>query len=561
MSDLDDDLLALAGADSESDVDMLDVPLKRPRTDTSGRKRARTSSDDEAGEQDDEEPEEDQEDEDDYEPQELLTTRSVAEDEGSDEDEPVAELVNPYPLEGKYRDEADRDLLLEMDEIEREQTLFERSQEMDRYNEKKYLQQRMKQQRLQGVEKKTRSSNRTIEKSSTKTDKLSELRKQREKKSRRAATDDYKDDEEDEEEEDVPEDDDQYDPEDMKGYGDEDVVWGSGKSRFKPKSFKKAAARHINNIRVGRSFLQKYLYYRDFAEVVENTFGKINVGVDRRTRRPIYRAVQIDQVVSHPHKQYKLAGNRTDIYLLVSQNKNQRKEFPLNIFSDNDITDEEFERYLTELAKTNEQAPYVDEVNEKAEQLHKLMSSGLTSKDIDEMVERKKELSGGIRSYDAVYQKSKVMDELRVARQENDTSKVKELLEKLKHLEAVLYKENERLSQSSSTSMSKVNERNRKLNLTNIRKAEVKSSVLRKTADAVDGDPFSRLKTTTRIFYQDMVNEENQKALQDARANFDALMAEKNEREAQIASSTYRVLGYFDKLISQVDVDFVPVGI
>lgn len=560
MSDLDDDLLALAGADSESDVDMLDVPLKRTRVDTSGRKRARTSSDDEAGE-DDEEPDEEQEDEDDYEPQENLTTRSAPDDEASDDDEPEDELVNPYPLEGKYRDEADRDLLLDMDEIEREQTLFERSQEMDRYNEKKYLQQRMKQQRQQGVEKKTRSSNRNIEKSSTKTsklDKLSELRKQREKKSRRAEADDYQDDEEEEEE---PEEDDQYDPDDIKGYGDEDVVWGSGKSRFKPKSFEKATARHINNIRVGRSFLQKYLYYRDFAEVVENTFGKINVGVDRRTRRPIYRAVQIDQVVSHPHKQYKLAENRTDIYLLVSQNKNQRKEFPLNIFSDNDITDEEFERYLAELAKTNEQAPYVDEVNEKAEQLHKLMSSGLTSKDIDEMVERKKELSGGIRSYDAVYQKSKVMDELRVAKQENDTSKVKELSEKLKQLEAVLYKENERLSQSSSASMSKVNERNRKLNLTNIRKAEVKSSVLRKTADAVDGDPFSRLKTTTRIFYQDMVNEENQKALQDARANFDALMAEKNEREAQIASSTYRVLGYFDKLISQVDVDFVPVDI
>lgn len=565
MSDLDDDLLALAGVDSGSDGDMLDVPLKRARTDNTGRKRAKTSADGEVKAEDDDDDDEEEEDEEDYEPQEHPRVDAQSDDGVSDEDEPEDDLVNPYPLEGKYRDEADRELLLEMDEIEREQTLFERSQEMDRFNEKKYLQQRMKQQKQQGVEKKTRSSSRNIEISSSKSskvDKLSELRKQREKKSRRAERDDYEDEEEEEEEDqEEEEDDDQYDPEDIKGYGDEGVVWGSGKSRFRPKSFEKATVRHINNIRIGRSFLGKYLYYRDFADAIEKTFGKINVGMDRRTRRPIYRAAQIDQVVTHPHKQYKLGNNRTDIYLLVSQNRNQKKEFPLNVFSDNDITEEEYERYLAELAKTNEQAPYIDEVNEKAEQLHKLMNSGLTSKDIDEMVERKKELSGGIRSYDAVYQKSKVMDELRVARQENDTKKVKELLAKLKTLEDVLYKEVERSSQSSSTSMSKVNERNRKLNLTNIRKAEVKSSVLRKTADAVDGDPFSRLKTTTRIFYQDMVNEENQKALQDARDNFDALMAEKNEREAQIASSTYRVLGYFDKLISQVDVDFVPVNI
>lgn len=558
MSDLDDDLLALAGADSGSDNDMLDVPLKRPRSDSSARKRTKTSSGDDDSDDDNEDDNDDEnEDEgDDYEPQDRPVALTGLDMSDSDDEDAQDSLVNPYPLEGKYKDEADRELLLDMDEIEREQTLFDRSQEMDRYNEKKYLQQRMKQQKHQGTEKKTRSSARNLDKSSSRTsklDKLSELRKQREKKSRRVEADDYEEDEE--------EDDDQYDPEDIKGYGDEDVVWGSGKSRFKPKSFEKASVRHINSIRIGRSFLGKYLYYRDFANVIEKTFGKINVGMDRRTRRPIYRAAQIDQVVSHAHKQYKIGGTKTDLYLVVSQNKNQKKEFPLNVFSDNDITEEEYERYLAELAKTNEQAPYVDEVNEKAEQLHKLMNSGLTSEDIDEMVQRKKEMDGGIRSYDAVYQKSKVMDELRVARQENDTSKVKVLLEKLKKLEAVLYKENERSSQSSSASMSKVNERNRKLNLTNIRKAEVKSSVLRKTGETIDGDPFSRLKTTTRIFYQDMVNEENQKALQDARANFDTLMAEKNEREAQIASSTYRVLGHFDKLIAQIDVDFIPTNI
>ena len=41
-------------------------------------------------------------------------------------------MIDPYPLEGKYKDEADREALDNMDEMEREQILFERMQEMDK---------------------------------------------------------------------------------------------------------------------------------------------------------------------------------------------------------------------------------------------------------------------------------------------------------------------------------------------------------------------------------------------------------------------------------------------
>lgn len=555
MSDLDDDLLALAGADSGSENDMLDVPLKRTRSDTNIRK-AKTSSDDEDAEEeaDDDDMDFGEQEAEEQEDEEEDNEADAVEDEAEEEEE--HDLINPYPLEGKYRDEADREQLLDMDEIEREQTLFERSQEMDRYNEKKYLQQRLKQQKLQGVSKKTRSSSRqvgTTQAKTSKLDKLSELRKQREQKSKKgSAAYEYEEDEDDEEEEE------EDDRDDDSAYGDSEVVWGSGKSKFKPKSFVRATVVDINRIRVGRGFLMKYLYYRNFADTVAKTFGKINVGMDRKTRTPIYRAVQIDEVVNHPAKQYRVGDGKTDIYLLVSQNRTQTKEFPITVFSDGDITAEEFERYAVEVGKTNEDVPYVDDVNEKAEQLHALMNSGLSNKDIDEMVSKKQKLQKGMRAYDAVYQKSKVRDELRVARQEGNTGRVKELLERLNQLEKILYKDNERASQSSSSSMSKVNERNRKLNLTNIRKAEVASSILRKTTDVVEGDPFSRLKTTTRIFYQDLVNEENVKALQDAKANYDNILAQKSEQEAKIASSTYRVLGNFDKLVAQVDVDFVP---
>lgn len=555
MSDLEDDLLALAGGDSGSEAEMLDVPLKRTRPDESGRKRAKTASDEDeedAGDDDDEEEEADED---------FAESNDVDMDvDDEDDEEQEEELKNPYPLEGKYKDEEDRQLLLDMDEIEREQTLFERSQEMDRYNEKAYLQQRLKQQKLQNVEKKTRSSSRKTVATgakSSKLDKLSELRKQREQKSRRsAAADDYEDEEEEEEDEDEEEEQDDFE----EGYGDDnEVVWGSGKSRFKSRSLERATCSDINKVRVGRSFLSKYLYYRKFEDVIVKTFGKINVGVDRRTRRPMYRVVQIEEAINRPQKQYKLGDTKTDLYLLVSQNKNQTKEFPISVFSDGDILPDEFDRYVQELAKTNEDLPYADDVNDKAQQLHELMNSGLSNQDIDEMVSKKKQMLSGIRSYDAVYQKSRVKDELKVAKQEGDVARIKELTNRLHKLEGILHKDNERSSHSSLNDMSKVNERNRKLNQTNIRKAELKSSHLKKSTEADDGDPFSRLKTTTRIYYEELINEENKKALQDAQANYDIMIAEKNEQEAKIASSTYRVLGNFDKLIALVDVDYVPV--
>lgn len=548
---MDDDLLALAGADSGSDEDV--NVAKRAGADEGSRKRLKTGSS-----EDEDEDEEEGGDNDDDEDEEDFDEEAGGDDDGDaddskiydEEEEEEEELTNPYPLEGKYKDEEDRERLLDMDEIEREQTLFDRSQEMDRYNEKIYLRQRLKQ--AQGTEKKTRTSSRQAAQGarSSKLDKLSELRKQRERKSRKAAADDYDDEEEEEEEEEEIEEDDE------EAYGDEEVVWGSGKSKFRPRSFEKASAAHINKIKIGRSFLSKYLYYRNFGEAVAKSFGKINVGVDRRTRRPMYRVVQIEEVVTYPQKQYLVGETRTDMYLLVSQNRQQQKEFPFTVFSDGDIFPEEFERYLQELGKTNEDPPYVDDVNDKAEELHRLMNSGLTNQDIDEMISRKQRMKNGMRAYDAVYEKSKAMDEIRVAKQEGNVEKVKELSARVREMEDILVRDNERASKSSLTSMSKVNERNRKLNQTNVRKAELKS--MKKGSESIEGDAFSRLKTNARVFYKDIANEENQKALQDARANYDTMIAEKNEIEAKIATSTYREMGVFDKMIAQVDVNIVP---
>ena len=113
MSDLEDDLLALAGGDDyESDAasnasKRSNLEYESDEDDTVLAKRRKVGS--EAGDYKDD-------DDDD--------------DDNEAESEEELELVNPYPLEGKYRDEQDREELEAMDEIKREEILFERSQEM-----------------------------------------------------------------------------------------------------------------------------------------------------------------------------------------------------------------------------------------------------------------------------------------------------------------------------------------------------------------------------------------------------------------------------------------------
>ncbi|WEJ95201.1 RNA polymerase-associated protein rtf1 [Yamadazyma tenuis] len=527
MSDLDDDLLALAGV-SDSEEEAISTRKKRVHDE---------SFDDSEGDDVDDNGDDDDD-----------------EDEGDDD-----ELINPYPLENKYKDESDRDRLLGMDEITREELLFERSQEMERFNEKKFLQDRAKQQKQElsrtknkKSQAKTRSSKRAKPTGTARGDKLSELRKQRERKKRR---DDYSDDEEDEE------DDDDLDEEldnladAASDYEEGAVVWGT-KSK-KTRSYARAQYEDVNKLLVGRTFLHTYYFYNGFEDVILDCYGRINLGFDKKTRQPMYRMVKITDVQHIPEKKYKMPNFEGDLYLAVSQNKKQTKLFPVSAFSDSPITQGEFERYVKELEKNAEEIEYLEDVNEKHEQINGLVSKALTDHDINDMIHRKQSTSKTLNGYDAVYQKAALMDKLKIAQQQNNGAAVATLARQLKQLENLLIDSAHKSTGSKQLdSMSKVNERNRKLNVENIRKAEIKSSIIRKTASKDQGDPFQRLKTVTRVFYQDIINSENEKAKIDAQLNYKKLLDEKNAIEQKIATSSYRVLGVMDTMIRDIDFDF-----
>jgi hypothetical protein len=105
--------------------------------------------------------------------------REISPDEGA---AAIAAFTNPYPLEGTYKDEEDRERLLGMTEIEREQVLFSRAEEMQRFKEKRDLAALVKQRSKDQPRRSGREGQLRSEKAG-KRGELSELVKRREEKS------------------------------------------------------------------------------------------------------------------------------------------------------------------------------------------------------------------------------------------------------------------------------------------------------------------------------------------------------------------------------------------
>lgn len=104
--------------------------------------------------------------------------------EGSPEDEDNFE--HSYPLEGKYKDEADRERLLGMTEVERESVLFARAEEIQRYKEKEKLAAYIRQQQAKDQPRRSGREGQLRSEKAGKRDELSELKKRREEKSNAA---------------------------------------------------------------------------------------------------------------------------------------------------------------------------------------------------------------------------------------------------------------------------------------------------------------------------------------------------------------------------------------
>lgn len=530
MSDIDEDLLALAGVGNETEDDK-DITSKRAKDDSFSSKKRRIMDENEESENDG------------YDP--------GMKDSNSDEDEEE----NPFPLEGKYKSEQDRKYLDSLPEMERETLIFERSQLMQKYKERKVLKERARsireqqQKRKWGQEVKLRSSTRsthTTGHSDLKTSKLNELKRQRAKKSGDydySEEEDYKDDAYEEE-------DDDYDPYYKKNDSeveDDSVKWAEEDLD------RKIGLNDFNKIKIGRSFVAKFCFYPDFNELIKGCYGRVNVSVDKHNGNPVYRMVRIEKVFLQ--KPYNLGKFYTNQYFGVTQGKD-RKVFQMNFFSDGAITQSEYERYMKSLEKSDASQPSVHILNNKSKELNEFVSQPLTSQLTDQIVRNRMIFNKKLSGTNAVLEKSVLKDKLQYAKDRNSEKDVAKYSYQLKNLEKRLssYEKYHENDHTGTKKLDALTSKNRRVNLDKIRSTEVHKRVDPMDFDA-KSDPFSRLKTRTKIYYQEVQQEENEKAKEQAKQKqFQQDNATQEKKEKELLLAKFRRLGGIEEIVSTLNI-------
>jgi len=206
---------------------------------------------------------------------------------GSDEDDHNEPSL--YPLEGKYKDHADKEHLQAMTEIDREAVLAERMAQIEREQQDRHLRNLLKSRnaadRAKGAAAAAASTRKSLRTKSapkqtqeaTKRGKLDELRRNREERKATGR---------------------------RSSFGDEDAsrrLLSDGEEDFTPevpaKEERPIELADINLCRLGRTSLSKHLDYPDFENVAIDVFVRVTM-FDKESNRNVYRMAQIKGTAS-----------------------------------------------------------------------------------------------------------------------------------------------------------------------------------------------------------------------------------------------------------------------
>ncbi|SNX87493.1 related to RTF1 - subunit of the RNA polymerase II-associated Paf1 complex [Melanopsichium pennsylvanicum] len=151
--------------------------------------------------------------------------------------------------------------------------------------------------------------------------------------------------------------------------------------------------------RVTRDLIESRLYAPRWRQVIAGSFFRFSWGerttADGRGEETIYRIHQVLDVVEKPGKFYDLSldksGKWCNVYL-VFEHAGQECEAKITMLSRGEFSESERERWMAFLKGRKQRIPSKAEVIRKGEELDKFFSSPLTEADIGKILETKKRL-------------------------------------------------------------------------------------------------------------------------------------------------------------------------
>ncbi|KAF7292729.1 Plus3 domain-containing protein [Mycena indigotica] len=464
------------------------------------------------------------------------TADSDAEPESEDDDDArgssrprnanTSEEGDKYPLEGKYIDEADREELLGKTEIEREQILAARLDEVERIRDRKHLD-KLRQQQIAGVvgtsadedrgSGAARRTARSLPKDHTKDRSLTAL------KAKRKAKDEKKRDPSSPRPR-------SHSPDDMDMSSDEEKAEADNDTRPERRERDTLdgpmTLEALKRITVKRDDLAKHSSSPFFEQIIDVGCAIV---LDPRAANPYIDCVKSEVLFpflqSHPNftisteivpspKPYEMErlGRKVtmnDAFEL--KHGSAEKVWAMSQASNTEFKDEEYKRLVDTYAHDKISFPTVREAAERhmeqQKYLTKLVTEAWFSEDVKNMIARKR--GNAPTSNSVVLERARLTAARKLAVNRHDNAEVAQIDEQLRLLNES--NTNVAVRETQEDKLAKVNERNRKANMEAVRRAELEAAERkrRERKAAASGtstpttrayDPSARLRTVPRTF-------------------------------------------------------------
>ncbi|KAI5805888.1 hypothetical protein EDC01DRAFT_640696 [Geopyxis carbonaria] len=405
-----------------------------------------------------------------------------------------------YPLEGKYKDQADKERLLAMSELDREAVLGERASTLDQYNFDRQLRIRLKTQKNEDREagesrrtsKRTKSAPKKSEEA-TKRGKLDELRRTRENRKAVGGKAQYGD-------EDVSRK--MLDDDDEGDFVDDSHI---------PEE-REITLQDINRARIGRTGLAKLADYPGFGDVIPDVFVRVRLAQQQNSKEPdVYRLCVVKGVTTG--KVYEMMGGtrKTNEYLNCFHGKADR-QWPMDLLSDKPIQESEFTRWKAQLNSDRLPLPSLSLVMRKAKELRELDNKVLTPAELEAMLTKR--TKGNEKSVTLFMERSNLKTKLEHALEINDEEEAERCKLKLQEIEDRVKPRTVARGETQMERMARINAENRRRNMQEIRDSEIaeKRAARERARNGIAGgdhvNPFQRVKTAVKFRHDNNTVEE-----------------------------------------------------
>lgn len=422
-----------------------------------------------------------------------------------------------YPLEGVYKNSADKRYIMSLPEFEREDIIATRKEQMHERETRKQVakmaartggpsggadsDEEEEEDDDDDEEYSSRGtrSRKAVGASSTKNEGLEKLKRSRAEKGKKKEKkkDSDSDDDYDEGGKSSRKGKDSYDSDSDPELSDVEVE--TKKSKSKKKEAPQAGPAEFHAVEVPRSKLAEFVKAPWFEEWVKGAWVRLGVGFDQRKNEMSYRLCQVEGVRTGKARPYKIEQNSTgttDVELNLRHGKSLR-HFTMEVISNSPFSDREFARLTQTCLGEKVELPTPKELAKVKEQLNKHKEYIMTEQDLAAQLAK-----NGRRPMGAAA-KARLLVQRDHAFSSGDMETYEKTLAEIKELESgTPTKENEQ------ERMRRVNERNRAGNREQIQKAEARSQEERRRQAAslakgenVRVDPSARVKTMTRLTY------------------------------------------------------------